>query len=96
MKLIIAIVQDQFVAKVTRSLMEDKIRVTKLSSSGGFLNSGNTTLLIGAEEDDVDGLIDIIDKNSKTTKAKVDKDGKEVTIGGASIFVLNMDQYVRV
>ena len=94
MKLIIAIVEDQFVAKVNRSLMEDKIRVTKLSSSGGFLNSGNTTLLIGAEEDDIDDLIDIIDKNSKATK--VNREGKEVTIGGASIFVLNMDQYVRV
>ena len=50
MKLIIAIIQDQYITKVIRALMENKIRTTRLSSTGGFLKSGNTTLLIGAEE----------------------------------------------
>lgn len=94
MKLIIAIVQDQFVNKVTRSLMQDKIRVTRLSSSGGFLNSGNTTLLIGAEEKDIDHLVEIIKKECKSTK--INSGGQEVVVGGANLFVIDMDKHLRV
>lgn len=94
MKLIVAIVQDQFVAKVTRSLMEKKIRVTKLSSSGGFLNSGNTTLLIGTEENDMDDLIEIIRQNCKTVR--VNSGGEEISIGGANLFILDMNQLIKV
>lgn len=94
MKLIIAIIQDQFVNKVNRSLMDNKVRVTKLSSSGGFLNSGNTTLLIGTEEDEMDDLIDIIRQNCKTVK--VNSGGQEVSVGGANLFIVDMDQHIRV
>ena len=94
MKLIVAIVQDQFVAKVTRSLMEKKIRVTKLASSGGFLNSGNTTLLIGTEENDLDDLIEIIRQNCKTVR--VNSGGEEVSVGGANLFILDMNQLIKI
>ena len=94
MKLIVAIVQDQFVAKVTRSLMEKKIRVTKLASSGGFLNSGNTTLLIGTEENDIDDLIEIIRQNCKTVR--VNSGGEEVSVGGANLFILDMNQLIKI
>lgn len=94
MKLIVAIIQDQFVNKVSRSLMQDKVRVTKLSSSGGFLNSGNTTLLIGVEEDDMDNVVETIRRQCKTTK--VSNGGDEVTVGGANLFIIDMDQYIRI
>lgn len=94
MKLIVAIVQDQFVAKVSRSLMEKKIRVTKLASSGGFLNSGNTTLLIGTEENDIDDLIEIIRENCKTVR--VNSGGEEVFVGGANLFILDMNQLIKI
>lgn len=94
MKLILAIIQDQFVNKASRSLMENKIRVTKLSSSGGFLNSGNTTLLIGAQEEDIDKIVGIIEKECKSTK--VSSRGQEVTVGGANLFIINMDRHLRI
>ncbi len=50
MKLIIAIVQDQDIPSLIDDLTENEFRVTKLASTGGFLKSGNTTLLIGVEE----------------------------------------------
>ena len=68
MKLIIAVVQDEFSTKVVKALMENKYRATKLSSTGGFLKSGNTTLLIGVKDDEVDKVIDIIEKNVKIKK----------------------------
>lgn len=94
MKLVIAIIQDQFINKVTRCLMQNKIRVTKLSSSGGFLNSGNTTILIGTEEKDLDDLIEIIRNNCKSTK--VNSGGQEVSVGGANLFILDMADHIRV
>lgn len=93
MKLIIAIVQDNFSNQVIKSLMAKKYRVTKLSSTGGFLKSGNTTLLIGVEDKEVKEIIDTIEKVSKSQKVKSGKE--EVTVGGANIFVLNMADYKR-
>ncbi|NLN14527.1 MAG: hypothetical protein GX185_02855 [Tissierellia bacterium] len=94
MKLIIAVIQDEFINKVTRALMENDIRVTRLSSTGGFLKSGNTTLFIGTHEIHLDKVIDIIRKECKTKR--VNKLGEEVRVGGANIFIINMDKYVRI
>ena len=49
MKLIIAIVQDEDSEEVLEALTEENYRVTKLATTGGFLKSGNTTLLVGIE-----------------------------------------------
>ncbi|NLV76926.1 MAG: hypothetical protein GX023_08095 [Tissierellia bacterium] len=91
MKLIIAIVQDEFSNKVIKALMNNKYRTTKLSSTGGFLKSGNTTLLIGVEDGEVDKVIDIIEKECKDTKVMKGQD--EVTVGGANLFVLDMEDF---
>ncbi len=93
MKLIIAVVQDEFSTKVVKALMENKYRATKLSSTGGFLKSGNTTLLIGVKDDEVDKVIDIIEKECKDKK--VLKEQKEVTVGGANLFVLDMEDFKK-
>lgn len=94
MKLAIAIIQDEFSSKVMKSLLAEKIRTTKLSSTGGFLKSGNTTLLIGVEDDKVDYVVELIKNNCKSKKIK---DGEnEITVGGANIFIMNIDQYQRI
>lgn len=94
MKLIIAIVQDEYANKVIRGLMEEKIRTTKLSSSGGFLKSGNTTLLIGAKEEDIDKIVDIIKARCKSTRVKEGKE--EITVGGANMFIVDIDEQVKI
>ena len=94
MKLIIAIIQDEYVNRVVRALMENKIRTTKLSSSGGFLKSGNTTLLVGAKEEDIAKIVDIIKSQCKSTKVK--EGSKEVTVGGANLFIIDIDEYVKI
>ena len=94
MKLIIAIIQDQYINKVTRSLMQKKIRATRLSSSGGFLNSGSTTLLIGTEEENIDSIVEIIEHNSKSSKVR--SEGKDVPLGRATLFIMNIEDYLRV
>lgn len=94
MKLIIAIVQDDFTPKVIKSLTNNKYKTTKLSSTGGFLKSGNTTLLIGVEDDEVDEVVKLIEDECKDKKIVKGKD--EITVGGANLFILNMDSFKRI
>lgn len=108
MKLIICIVQDQDSANLIQDLTDNNFRVTKLSSTGGFLKAGNTTLLIGVEDDEVEAVIDVIKENGKTraiTKSllTVTMPGDtyipyplEVQIGGATIFVLDVEEHIKI
>ena len=108
MKLIVAIVQDQDVNALMDSLTEKKYRVTILSSTGGFLKSGNTTLLIGVEDDKVNEVKELVDHNCKTREITtslltVTMPGDtfvpyplEVKVGAATLFVLNVEEFLRV
>lgn len=108
MKLIIAIVQDQDVPSLVDDLTENNFRVTKLASTGGFLKSGNTTLLLGVEEEQVDEVIKIIEINCKTREITtslltVSMPGDtyvpyplEVRVGGATIFILDVERFVKI
>ena len=66
MKLILAIVNNDDSAVVSATLTRENYSVTKLSTTGGFLMIGNTTLLIGAEDDRVARAKEIISEYSKT------------------------------
>lgn len=93
MKLIIAIIQDEYINKVIKALMGKKIRTTKLASTGGFLKSGNTTLLIGVEQSQLEDVVKLIKSQCSSTKVKTEND--EVTVGGANLFILDINQYVK-
>lgn len=54
MKLVLAIIHDEDAARLTTALNKEGFQVTKLASTGGFLRVGNTTMLIGVEEDRLD------------------------------------------
>jgi len=108
MKLIICIVQDQDAGSLIDDLTEQKHRVTKLSTTGGFLKAGNTTLLIGVEEKEVDSVLKIIEDNCKTRELTtslltVTMPGDtyipfplEVKVGGATVFILDVDQHIKI
>ena len=94
MKLIIAIVQNDFAAKVIKSLMTKKYRTTKLSSTGGFLKAGNTTLLIGVEDEKVDEVIKFIEEECRSKKVVKDKD--QVKVDYAHLFILDMHDFKKI
>jgi len=68
MKLIFAIVNKDDSKKLIEQLNKNKFAVTKISSTGGFLRSGNTTLIIGVDDTKVDTVIKIIKKYSRSRK----------------------------
>ena len=103
MKLIIAIVNDDDAVNVSTALNKSGISVTKLATTGGYLKAGNTTFLIGLDDHMVDRAVEIIGNNAKkrtTTLNDVSPYGKggtplEITVGGATVFVLPVDQFLK-
>ena len=111
MKLVLAIVQDDDAIDLIEELTVKDYRVTKLATTGGFLKSGNTTLMIGVEEKEVKNLINVIEDVCKRRKEMVPTSTPntigtnsgmyvpypiEVEVGGATIFVLDVDQFYKV
>lgn len=95
MKLMIAIIENQYANDIIKTLMENQVRITKLASTGGFLKAGNTTLLIGTEEENLEKTVDLIRAKCEVKVGK--RAGKEkLDIAGANLFILDVDEYMRV
>jgi len=107
MKLIVAIVHDEDSHELIKKLTNKKFNITKLASTGGFLKTGNTTLIIGVEKIKVDEALEIIANTCKTRKEYTMASSMigetssfigqpiEVSVGGATVFVLDVDQFVK-
>jgi len=87
MKLIIAIIKDQDTDPVSRALTKKGFRVTLTASTGGFLRSGRSTLLIGIEDDQVDTALEIIRSYCKKPEKPDEK--------RATIFVIKVDKFTQ-
>lgn len=109
MKLIIAIVQDEDASHLVTELMDAGFGVTKLATTGGFLRAGNTTLLVGVDDEKLDPCMQIIERICKSRKqiatSPVTMGGAtgmyapypiEVTVGGATVFVLSVDRFSKI
>jgi uncharacterized protein YaaQ len=108
MKLIVAIINNDDANTVMSNLTKAGYSATKLTTSGGFLRAGNITLLIGVEKNKVDDVINIIGEYSsqrkKITPVNTTYIGEsmlssmpvEVTVGGATIFVLDVEQFYKI
>ena len=105
MKLIIAILQSRDFANLRNDLTQNGYPVTLLSSSGGFLKGGNSTVLIGIDEKEVPSVLKIIESNCQrrgkvTPPPTIGKnaDGEipvEITVGGATVFIVNVEQFIK-
>ena len=105
MKLLITVVQDTDSDYLIDRLTEKGFRVTILSSTGGFLKSGNTTILTGIEEDKLGEYLEIVKNNCKRrevtkTIQSAAMPGQnfsstllampvQVVVGGAPVFILD-------
>lgn len=68
MKLIVTVVQDQDAPHLLEKLLGGGYRATRLTSTGGFLRQGNTTLLVGAEDDKVAEVLHLIEETCSSRK----------------------------
>lgn len=87
MKLIIAILRDIDHDAVSQALTSGGFRVTMIASTGGFWRRGNTTLLVGCEDEQVEHALELIRQN-------VSQAAEEGT-RHATIFVIKVDHYIH-
>ena len=108
MKLILTIVQDADAVKLQNALSERGLRSTKLASTGGFLREGNTTFILGVEDYEV-GVVkavihDVCRERTKMLRPLphmsemgpvMPNEPIEVTVGGATVFVLDVEEFAK-
>jgi uncharacterized protein YaaQ len=108
MKLIFAVVQDKDSNRLVNALGEGDFQTTKLASTGGFLKEGNTTLMIGCKDENVEKALDIIKDNCSQREqmvAPISPMGGsadsyipkpvKVEVGGATVFVLPIESFYQ-
>ena len=108
MKLIMAILNRSDEKSVGNALVRGGFYVTKLAGTGGFLKSGTTTLISAVNNERVEGALEIIRVNSKSRKYDINKidmssrqiaheffEKGEIVVGGATVFVLNVENFYK-
>jgi uncharacterized protein YaaQ len=79
MKLLVFVTESVHADLTIDALIDQNFRVTRLASTGGFLRRGNTTLLVGVEEDMVDHAMAIVQRTAPRARS----------------FVLDLERYER-
>ncbi|MBI1800514.1 MAG: cyclic-di-AMP receptor [Chloroflexi bacterium] len=109
MKLIMSIVNGDDKHGLTEALKKAGFQSTVISTTGGFLREGNATVMIGVEDARVAEVLNIIRDNCHRRTQYVNplppvmEPGElympnpvEVEVGGATIFVINVERAERV
>ena len=108
MQLVLAIVHSDDAPGLLDSLTKKQFRATRINTAGGFLKESNATILLGVENQQVDEVLSIIQNNCQTRTQYINplppvmEPGEfympypvEVQIGGATVFVLDVEQSSR-
>ncbi len=108
-KLIVMIVSDNDSDRLMNRLVEEGLPATKIGSSGGFLRRGNATILSGVSDEQVDGVLELVDELCHARKEYVpvqtlpflgegtfSAEPVEVRVGGAIVFVVAIDRFERI
>lgn len=109
MKMIVAIVQDKDAGRLMETLVERGFGATKLATTGGFLREGNTTVMIGVEDERLEDALGTIREVCHSREQLVTPVAPvggpvdsyvpypvEVQVGGATIFVMDVVHHERV
>lgn len=108
MKLVIAIVNHDDANTVIQYLTKAGFSSTKLATTGGFLLAGNVTILTGVEDEKVQKVVEIIHEHSHSRRQIIPASyhmgaqsgycsapNMEVTVGGATLFVVDVERFER-
>ncbi len=100
--------QGEDAGQTVQALSSAGISVTRLNSTGGFLQQGNATLLSAVDEERVEQVVAIIRENCRertrylTPMPPMVEPGEllmpypvEVQVGGATVLVLNVESFEK-
>lgn len=106
MKLVMAMVQAADSRKMLDALMSEGYRATKISTTSGLLRRGNATILIGVQDQQLEGLLDLLRRHAHgrqefvsalrpQSRGKVPASRTEpiqVEVSGMTIFVFDVER----
>ena len=106
MKMLLAIINYDDSQSVIAALTKEDFSVTRLATTGGFLKSGNVTVLIGLDESRLDDAFQIIRDHCRKRKQIVPTTTElgmgffptmpvQVEVGGATVFVLGVERFEK-
>ena len=108
MNLVLAIVHSDDASGLLDFLTKKGFRATRINTAGGFLKESNATILLGVEPVQVDEVLSVIQKSCQTRTQYINplppvmEPGEfympypvEVQIGGATVFVLEIEAFDR-
>lgn len=106
MKVLTAIVQSDDAEALADALRDNGQAFTIGGTTGGFLRQGNTTLFMAIEEDRINAVLDLIQaickKRTKLVSSTFGMPGEsfsvqpvEVEVGGAVVFVMDLDEFIK-
>ncbi|HHW15112.1 MAG TPA: hypothetical protein GXX28_09295 [Firmicutes bacterium] len=108
MKLVVAVIQNQDEAALLNALSDAGFQATKLASTGGFLRQGNTTVLVGVEEEKVETVLNLVRQTCRSRRQLVTPlaslgrvepayftEPVEVPVGGATVFVVDVERFLK-
>ncbi len=109
MKLAVCIIHNRDKNRLFDALLKGGFKFTIISSSGGFLREGNTTLICGVEESEIINFKSIVSENCSSREQVVNVAAYEgtvggpifgspikVNVGGAVLFFLEVSEFGRV
>ena len=105
-KLVLAIVQEEDADAVSASLLAEQFSLTRTNTSGGFLREGNVSFMLGVPENRLGQLLSIVRRTCVTRTQYVNplppimEPGEfympypvEVQVGGATVFVFDVERF---
>jgi len=108
MKLVISIVHTEDADGLLKALTDGGHKATLVSTTGGFLRQGSATLFIGTEAETLEDVLGLVRDNCHTRKRYVSPlvpvtepsefyipEPVEVEVGGATVFVLDVERHEK-
>ena len=109
MKLIFAIVQDEDADGLIDAIVNAGFRVTRIGSTGSFLRMGNTSLMMGVEDNEVSRVLSIVRRTCRRRSQMAVPyspalepgllympENFEVEVGGAVLLIHHVEHYERI
>ena len=107
MKLVMAIIHAEDAHAVISHLTQDGFSVTKLATTGGFLKTGNTTIIVGVNEDKIDEILPNLNVHSRSRKQMIPSTSElgmglspsvpvQISVGGATVFVTDVAGFEKI
>lgn len=106
MKLVLAVVANNVAEAITDALLTAGFRTTRLASTGGFRREGNTTIMMGVDDEDIEPVLAILRSGARSSASRkkeaaaaaaaaADPSVAVQPSGHGAVFVLPLEEHIQ-